>query len=77
VPGRDAPVGEDMEFIKDFVDFIIHLDRHLADIIQKYGVHTYTVLFIVIFMETAWWSRRSSRATRCSSPPAASRASGP
>jgi len=52
VPGRDAPVGEDMEFIKDFIDFIIHLDRHLADIIQKYGVHTYTVLFIVIFMET-------------------------
>ena len=52
MPGRHASVGEDMEFIKDFVDIIIHLDKHLAEIIQKYGAHTYTVLFIVIFLET-------------------------
>jgi membrane-associated protein len=41
-----------MEFLKDFVDFMLHLDRHLAEIIQKYGAHTYTVLFMVIFLET-------------------------
>jgi membrane-associated protein len=47
-----VPIGEDMEFLKDFVDFMVHLDRHLAEIIQRYGAHTYTVLFIVIFLET-------------------------
>jgi len=41
-----------MEFLKDFVDIIVHLDKHLAEIIQKYGAHTYTVLFVVIFLET-------------------------
>jgi membrane-associated protein len=41
-----------MEFVKDFVDFVLHLDRHLAEIIQKYGTQTYTLLFVVIFLET-------------------------
>jgi membrane-associated protein len=41
-----------MEYLKDFIDFILHLDRHLAEIIQKYGAHTYTLLFVVVFLET-------------------------
>lgn len=41
-----------MELIKTFVDFFIHLDRHLAEIIQDYGAHTYTLIFIVLFLET-------------------------
>jgi len=41
-----------MELIKSFVDFVLHLDVHLAEIIQRYGAHTYTLLFVVIFLET-------------------------
>jgi membrane-associated protein len=41
-----------MELIKGFVDFVLHLDVHLAEIIQRYGAHTYTLLFVVVFLET-------------------------
>ena len=41
-----------MEFVKDFIDFVLHLDRHLAEIIQRYGTQTYALLFVVIFLET-------------------------
>jgi membrane-associated protein len=43
---------EVMELIKGFVDFVLHLDVHLAEIIQRYGAHTYTLLFVVVFLET-------------------------
>jgi membrane-associated protein len=41
-----------MDFASGLVDFVLHLDRHLAEIIQKYGTQTYTLLFLVIFLET-------------------------
>ncbi len=41
-----------MEFLHWFVDFFLHLDRHLAEIIAHYGVHTYTLLFLIVFCET-------------------------
>jgi membrane-associated protein len=41
-----------MEFVHWFVDFFLHLDRHLAEIIAQYGVHTYTLLFAIVFCET-------------------------
>ena len=41
-----------MELIKYFVDFFLHLDIHLNDIIIQYGTLTYAILFIVIFCET-------------------------
>ena len=34
------------------IDFILHLDTHLNDIIQSFGVWTYAILFTVIFAET-------------------------
>jgi len=34
------------------VDFIIHIDRHLAEIIGRYGGWTYGILFLIIFAET-------------------------
>ena len=40
------------DLIKKLVDFIIHIDRHLAEIIADYGVWTYAVLFAIIFAET-------------------------
>ncbi|MBI5127505.1 DedA family protein [Candidatus Roizmanbacteria bacterium] len=41
-----------MELIKFIVDFIIHIDIHLGQIISTYGVVTYAILFGIIFMET-------------------------
>lgn len=41
-----------MEILKHFVDFILHLDKHLGAIIQDYGSWTYAILFLIIFVET-------------------------
>jgi membrane-associated protein len=41
-----------MEYVHWFVDFFLHLDRHLAEVIQRYGVHTYGLLFLIVFLET-------------------------
>jgi membrane-associated protein len=41
-----------MEYITNLIDFFLHLDKHLAEIIQKYGTQTYTLLFVIIFLET-------------------------
>lgn len=41
-----------MELIKFMFDFILHIDTHLGQIIATYGVMTYAILFIIIFMET-------------------------
>lgn len=41
-----------MEFIKDILDFFLHLDNKLEDIIKNYGLWTYLILFLIIFCET-------------------------
>jgi membrane-associated protein len=41
-----------MELITNFIDFFIHLDKHLNLIIQNYGVWTYLLLWLIIFCET-------------------------
>jgi membrane-associated protein len=41
-----------MDLIRQFVDFFIHLDVHLAEIIREYGTWTYAILFGIIFVET-------------------------
>lgn len=35
-----------------YVDFLLHLDRHLLDIIAQYGTVTYVILFVILFAET-------------------------
>jgi membrane-associated protein len=34
------------------VDFILHIDVHLAAITAEYGIWTYAILFLIIFAET-------------------------
>lgn len=41
-----------MEIISNLIDLFLHLDKHLNEIIQTYGVWTYVLLFAIIFMET-------------------------
>jgi membrane-associated protein len=41
-----------MELIREALDFFLHLDTHLTNIIQEYGVWTYGILFAIIFAET-------------------------
>jgi membrane-associated protein len=41
-----------IDLAKKLIDFILHIDRHLAEIIASYGVWTYAVLFLIIFAET-------------------------
>jgi membrane-associated protein len=43
-----------MEIIKFLIDFILHMDVHLNEIILNYGIWTYAILFFVIFMETGF-----------------------
>lgn len=40
------------DLIAKLIDFIIHIDRHLAEIVSQYGAWTYAVLFAIIFAET-------------------------
>jgi membrane-associated protein len=41
-----------MEFVRSLIDLFLNLDKHLGEIIQGYGVWTYTILFLIVFCET-------------------------
>jgi membrane-associated protein len=41
-----------VNFILQVVDFIVHADVYLNDIITQYGAWTLAILFVIIFMET-------------------------
>ena len=41
-----------MEFFSQMVDFVLHIDHHLDQIIRTYGTWTYLLLFGIVFCET-------------------------
>ncbi|PLR34004.1 DedA family protein [Chimaeribacter californicus] len=41
-----------MEFIHFVIDFILHIDVHLAELVAQYGVWIYGILFLILFCET-------------------------
>jgi membrane-associated protein len=43
-----------LEIVKHLIDFILHIDKHLADIISQYHALTYLILFVIIFAETGF-----------------------
>lgn len=43
-----------MELITWFIDLVLHLDRHLVELLAQYGVWIYAILFVIIFSETGF-----------------------
>jgi membrane-associated protein len=41
-----------MDLLSQFIDIVLHLDRHLALLVAAYGVWIYALLFAIVFCET-------------------------
>ena len=41
-----------MEFISVLLDFVLHVDKHLAQFVAMHGIWIYALLFLIIFVET-------------------------
>ena len=41
-----------MDLLPLLIDFVLHVDRHLAEFVAQYGTWVYAVLFAIIFVET-------------------------
>jgi membrane-associated protein len=41
-----------MDFIKSFISFFLHIDKHLTELAQNYGTWAYAILFVIVFCET-------------------------
>jgi membrane-associated protein len=42
-----------MDMVHAFLDFIMHLDVHMVTFVANYGKWVYSILFLIIFCETA------------------------
>ena len=43
-----------LEIISNIIDFILHIDQHLIEIVKDYQTWTYLILFLIIFAETGF-----------------------
>ncbi|WP_075181339.1 DedA family protein [Pantoea sp. 1.19] len=41
-----------MDLIRFVIDFILHIDVHLAELVAQYGLWIYAILFLILFCET-------------------------
>lgn len=41
-----------MDIAHFLIDFILHVDKHLAEFVQLYGYWVYALLFLIVFVET-------------------------
>jgi membrane-associated protein len=41
-----------MELLHSFIDLVLHLDRHLIELVASYSTWVYAILFLIIFCET-------------------------
>ncbi len=43
-----------MELLAQFIDIVLHLDKHLTFLVQQYGLWIYAILFFIVFAETGF-----------------------
>ena len=43
-----------MQLLQWFVDLILHLDRHLVEMLMRFDLWIYAILFLIIFAETGF-----------------------
>ena len=43
-----------MEFLAQFIDIVLHVDKYLAGLLAQYGTWIYAILFAIIFSETGF-----------------------
>ncbi len=43
-----------LELLNYLIEFALHLDRHLYDLVSTYGTWAYGILFVVVFAETGF-----------------------
>jgi len=43
-----------MEFLHGLLDLVLHLDRHLVELLAQHGAWIYAVLFAIVFAETGF-----------------------
>lgn len=43
-----------LELVRTLIDFILHIDQHLVEIVNDYKTWTYLILFLIIFAETGF-----------------------
>lgn len=41
-----------MEAVAFLIDFILHIDKHLFELVAQYGLWVYALLFLIVFCET-------------------------
>ena len=41
-----------MDYLQSMVDFVLHIDVHMTEMVALYGVWIYAILFVIIFCET-------------------------
>ncbi|MGA0612619.1 DedA family protein [Caldimonas sp. KR1-144] len=41
-----------MDLLSFLIDFILHVDAHLAAFVAQYGIWVYALLFVIVFVET-------------------------
>ena len=41
-----------MDVFQFVIDFVLHIDRHMIELVQEYHMWTYAILFAIIFCET-------------------------
>ena len=41
-----------MEIFNKLMEFILHIDAHLVELVSEYGIYIYIILFLILFAET-------------------------
>ena len=41
-----------LELVQFGIDFVLHLDKHLVELLTAYGTWIYAILFLIVFAET-------------------------